>query len=992
MKIYNSNLDFSVLRKAHNYFFNNQFEKAQIEFKLYCSQFRYSNFKKVLANKKINTFIKISIILVTYQNEKKLQNCLYSIKKSSNKFIEIILISNRADIGSNIINLVDNFIEIGDNILPSEARNIGSLSANGTWLYFLDDDSEVHTKTIEYIFYIISTKKFFAARGKIFPLNKIEPKYPSHYDLGDQVLINAKLTTEGNLLIKKSLFLSAGGFDPLMYAHEGLDLTYRCNKVIDSAKIIYHPNIIIHHDQKVKKEMEKKSKRNKIGADFILFKEENNLNDISGLIFITGESADKHLGSLLSSIANEMEGRDVNIVVLTKHIEKALLLSKFFMGRLKIIVSYPKVNNFWNHINQCKSSYFCILNYAESVESIDLSNALNESLEKNVLANVYHKQNKIGKLGWLISEMELRPLSEDISQDKSTYIEKYLKSVFVGDDDNSSKLHLQNTQPSYKDIIVTSFHTKDNYYTKKAYDLKSRLNLLGIKHDIRPIEIPTGMKWPDICRKKTSYMFEAFKRHKDRYKKLIWIDVDCNLDFFPNFIVDFDVDFMAFGRGFRTSKSSTKKKYTRRWEPCFFVFSMNHKCMDLLRKASDLEKKMKDIQATDDYFFEESWRENGAKLTTFEIPGEMSTRREPKNIYTIQRKSKGIFFIFGDSGNVSEFKGKVEQHEPDLDTEDKKFEVKAGNNPLLHLIEISAENKKNLNNIENTLGTGASELQRELVRSLRSYESKGVSIPLHWWIRPAPGNMGDWLSPYIINKLTGFPVCYKNAKASKIVSLGSIGKFIQDHHIVWGTGISSQETDLNAKAKYLAVRGPYTAEAIKKSGGNAPDIFGDPGILLRNIYEPKLINGLNFKYGIVRHFIHQDCDIQISEDVLDINIMLSSSNDIENFINILYSLKAVVTTSLHVNIICQAYKIPCRLINLKNQIQGVHGDGIKYRDFYEGVGLKYLPHADQAEIINPNFIESVVSNDFISENSFKDLTSVLYDQLRNYPNTLLHEG
>ena len=37
------------------------------------------------------------------------------------------------------------------------------------------------------------------------------------------------------LLIKKSLFLSAGGFDPLMYAHEGLDLTYRCTKVIDSA-------------------------------------------------------------------------------------------------------------------------------------------------------------------------------------------------------------------------------------------------------------------------------------------------------------------------------------------------------------------------------------------------------------------------------------------------------------------------------------------------------------------------------------------------------------------------------------------------------------------------------------------------------------------------------------------------------------------------------------------------------------------------------------
>ena len=92
----------------------------------------------------------------------------------------------------------------------------------------------------------------------------------------------------------------------------------------------------------------------------------------------------------------------------------------------------------------------------------------------------------------------------------------------------------------------------------------------------------------------------------------------------------------------------------------------------------------------------------------------------------------------------------------------------------------------------------------------------GVSIPLFWWIRPAPGNMGDWLSPYIIHKLTGFPVKYENTNDSKLISLGSIGKFIKDHHVVWGTGISSYDTPLNINAKYLAVRGPYTtAEALK---------------------------------------------------------------------------------------------------------------------------------------------------------------------------------
>ena len=46
------------LKQGDNSIENSEFEKAQIEFTLYCSQFRYSNFKKVLSNKKINTFIK----------------------------------------------------------------------------------------------------------------------------------------------------------------------------------------------------------------------------------------------------------------------------------------------------------------------------------------------------------------------------------------------------------------------------------------------------------------------------------------------------------------------------------------------------------------------------------------------------------------------------------------------------------------------------------------------------------------------------------------------------------------------------------------------------------------------------------------------------------------------------------------------------------------------------------------------------------------------
>ena len=990
MKKVINDLDFSILKKAHSLYFCNEFEKGYSELQNYINKFRLKNFRQILNKKNENLKIKLSIIIVTHNKEDKLKNCLKSLNaifKSNN--IEIVLLSNNLSLSINVNKEVSTFVELGENILPSEARNIGSIMANGDWLYFLDDDSEVHYQTINHIIEIIKLKKFLASRGKIIPLKKNNPSFPPHYDLGDQS-IHTKLITEGNLLIKKSLFLSSGGFDPLMYAHEGLDLTSRVLKLVYPSMVLYDPNMIIFHDQKEDNGLKNKLKRNEIGTKFMNYKKKNNFNKITGLIFLIGDSADKYLSKVLSSFANKSDNNDITIVVLTRDIEKALILSRFFITKLKIIVSYPNASNFWAHINQSNVSYFFIFNKASIFEPKVYFNYLNESLDRNILASINFKGSIIGKVGWVVRQKELRSIANDILLTQVNEINEFLK-INLQDKVKKAKFKKNSHELSIDDVIVVSFHTKDDYYSKKANDLKISLHLLGIKYEITEIDIPFGMKWPDVCRKKVSYMYEKFIKYNKKFKKLIWIDIDCNFEYFPNFILDFDVDFMAFGRGFRTSKNLGKRKASRRWEPCFFVFSMNEKCMRLLKTANDLENSLKSIKATDDYFFEESWRRHGKDIIAFEIPGEMCDRHNFTNINKIQKKSKGLFFVFGESGNVKEFKGKVEQHEIDIDNEQNKFVVRNNKDPFSHLLKISAEDKNNLKSIEKTFGEGANELQRELVRSLRCYESNGVRIPLYWWIRPAPGNMGDWLSPYIVHKLTGLPVKYENINNSKLISLGSIGKFIKDHHVVWGTGISSSDTHLNKNAKYLAVRGPYTAEALKNAGGKPPSIFGDPAIVLKDIYKPKKLDGINFEYGLVRHYIHQECKVNISEDILDINILMSSPRDIEKFIDTLYSLKAILTTSLHVNIICQTYKIPCRLISIKNEIKTVHGDGVKYRDFYEGAGLKFLNHVKQPEIINKNFVESIVSNEFISDKYAMELTSVFMNHIKNDPNSVFNE-
>ena len=126
-------------------------------------------------------------------------------------------------------------------------------------------------KTIDHVIEVIKFNKIFATRGKIIPLKQNNPSYPPHYDLGKE-LINTKLITEGNLLIKKSLFLSSGGFDPLMYAHEGLDLTSRVLELVSPKTILYDPKMIILHDQKEDNEMKNKVNRNEIGTKFMNLK------------------------------------------------------------------------------------------------------------------------------------------------------------------------------------------------------------------------------------------------------------------------------------------------------------------------------------------------------------------------------------------------------------------------------------------------------------------------------------------------------------------------------------------------------------------------------------------------------------------------------------------------------------------------------------------------------------------------------------------------
>ena len=138
------------------------------------------------------------------------------------------------------------------------------------------------------------------------------------------------------------------------------------------------------------------------------------------------------------------------------------------------------------------------------------------------------------------------------------------------------------------DCLVYSFYTSDDYYTSKAKELANQLDTLGIDCLIEPIEIPPGKDWSDICRQKISKLYTIRKSFPN--KKIFWIDVDCNLNDLPNYVVNFSSDIIGFARGFSSPLKVGYHLRSRFWEPCFIGLNCTPAAFKFIEDAALIEK------------------------------------------------------------------------------------------------------------------------------------------------------------------------------------------------------------------------------------------------------------------------------------------------------------------------------------------------------------------------------------------------------------------
>jgi hypothetical protein len=125
--------------------------------------------------------------------------------------------------------------------------------------------------------------------------------------------------------------------------------------------------------------------------------------------------------------------------------------------------------------------------------------------------------------------------------------------------------------------------------------------------------------------------------------------------------------------------------------------------------------------------------------------------------------------------------------------------------------------------------------------------------------------------------------------------------------------------------KFLAIRGPISKRYLK---GKTTEIYGDPGILLPLIYNPKIEK--TCEVGVVPHYIDKTL-VKLKPGQKLIDIMAPWKTVIDEML----SCKKIISSSLHGIVAAEAYGIPAIWTKYSNNIRGRE---MKYQDYFLGTG------------------------------------------------------
>ncbi|MDN5926847.1 MAG: polysaccharide pyruvyl transferase family protein [Hyphomicrobiales bacterium] len=236
---------------------------------------------------------------------------------------------------------------------------------------------------------------------------------------------------------------------------------------------------------------------------------------------------------------------------------------------------------------------------------------------------------------------------------------------------------------------------------------------------------------------------------------------------------------------------------------------------------------------------------------------------------------------------------------------------------------------------------------RRLIRTVGNLARADVSpavgyrphgIELFWWRSPAGVNFGDYLSSVIVTKMAADADCFLDEERSapaRLLAVGSILHFARDGDVVWGSGVNGKIPIVDHTFRHLdvrAVRGPLTRDFLLRRGIEAPEIFGDPAILIADL----------LKIRFPRPAERAD-PVAFVPNLHDLSAMQGWENMIsplDPWWSVVYRIskaRHVISTSLHGLVVADAFGVPCTYLRLSEE-----ENLFKYEDYVLGVGRSAL--------------------------------------------------
>lgn len=238
-------------------------------------------------------------------------------------------------------------------------------------------------------------------------------------------------------------------------------------------------------------------------------------------------------------------------------------------------------------------------------------------------------------------------------------------------------------------------------------------------------------------------------------------------------------------------------------------------------------------------------------------------------------------------------------------------------------------------------------------------------------------NYGDGISEFIVKNLFCDKLRLANIrdelKDIHHLTIGSILNFANDCSVVWGSGFISQDSKTKGKPDIRCVRGPLTRAKLLEQGIPCPEKYGDPAVLMRDIYAPK--SEVKYKYGVIPHYVDVDHpaikDFISRDDALYINIR--SAETPFKLIDEIAQCEVIYSSSLHGLIMAVTYGKPCVWLKLSDKIIGGR---FKFDDFFASVDVE----ADYLDLSNSKtFVDDDDKMIFVQKCKIDRLIRDLYE-------------